>query len=63
MTSFLAVCLQEALRKFGDDERPDRLVLACGATQKLSEWLLLLEVTKRYMSQAEADNISMVGHQ
>ncbi len=56
MTAFLAVCLQEACTKYSDPI-PGRLALACAAVQKLSEWLLLLEMTKRYMSQTEADNI------
>ena len=56
MTAFLAVCLREACTKYSDPI-PGRLALACAAAQKLSEWLLLLEMTKRYMSQAEADSI------
>ena len=57
MTSFLAVCLQEACDKVEESERSHRLVLACASLQKLSEWLLVIEMTKRYMTQKEADDI------
>ena len=57
MTSFLAVCLQEACNKFEESERPPRLVLACASMQKLNEWLLRIEMTQRYMTQKEADDI------
>lgn len=56
MTAFLAVCLQEACTKYSDPI-PGRLALACAAAHKLSEWLLRVEMTKRYMSQEEADGI------
>ena len=61
MVSFLAVCLQEACNKFDNATRPNNLALACAAFQKMSEWLLLIEMTPRYMSQEEADHIYKLG--
>ena len=61
MVSFLSVCLQEACNKFDDATRPNNLALARAAFQKMSEWLLLIEMTPRYMSQEEADQIYKLG--
>ena len=61
MVSFLDVCLRQACDQFDNATRPNSLALACAVFQKMSEWLLLIEVTPRYMSQEEADQIYKLG--
>ena len=57
MTSFLATCLEQACLRFTADQRPQRLVLASAVMNKLSRWLLTVEMAPRYLLQEQADHM------
>ena len=57
VTSFVCVALQDASKRFANDERKHELALAMPAKTNLSEWLLAIEQCPRYMSLEQADNV------
>lgn len=54
MTTFLSVCLQDLYSHVPNDQVDRELLLATVAVAKLSNWMLQLERTPRYMTRQQA---------
>ena len=57
LTTFLSVCLQDLCKRVPNDKMDDELMLATVAMTKLSDWLLKLEMTPRYMTRVQANDL------
>ena len=54
LTSFISVCLQDLCNRLPNDQVDQELMLATVALTKMSDWILLLERTPRYMTRQQA---------
>lgn len=60
MTAFLVSCMEQACRQRNSHER---LVLACAVVQKLSKWMLQVEMCPRYLTTEQATSMNTLANE
>ncbi len=60
MTAFLVACMEQACLQRNSHER---LVLACAVVQKLSKWLLQVEICPRYLTTEQATYMNALANE
>ena len=63
LVSFLSVCLQDLCNTLPNDQVDQELMLATVSLTKMSDWLLQLERTPRYMTRQHAHDLENLSWQ
>lgn len=63
LTTFLSICLQDLFNRLPNDRVDQELMLATVSLTKLSDWMLQLERTPRYMTQEQANQLENLSWQ